>query len=126
MPRESMACGVFSSPPNLETFYLNLQYDFPDEAKTWIFFGVAGDVGTNLQALANGIGPPKLGGGVSSNGLYKYLAPWTRNTYSFVNISHDLTLAVRVSMEYGVYNTLYTTGVNADDQRIMMSWFYFF
>ena len=113
-------------PLNLETFYLNLQYYFPDEAKTWISFGVAGDVGTNLQALANGIGPQKLGGGVSSNGLYKYLAPWTRNTYSFVNISHDLTPAVRVSMEYGVYNTLYTTGVNADDQRIMMSWFYFF
>lgn len=113
-------------PLDLETFYLNLQYYFPDQAKTWISVGFAGDIGTNIQSLANSIGPKTLGGGVSSNGLYKYLAPWSRNTYTFVNLSHDLTPAVRVSLEVGSYNTLYTTGITAADQRAMMSWFYFF
>lgn len=114
------------APLDLETFYLNLQYYFPDEAKTWISVGFAADVGTNLQSLANSIGPTKLGGAVSSNGLFKYLAPWTRNTFTFFDVDHDLTPAVRVAMEYGIYNTLYSTGINASDQRIMMSWFYFF
>ncbi|MHB1606908.1 MAG: hypothetical protein ACYCTV_11060 [Leptospirales bacterium] len=125
-PGNGILMGNAFAPLGLQTFYLNLQYYFPDQAKTWISTGFSADIGTNLQSLANTIGPTKLGGAVSSNGLYKYVAPWTRNTFTFFDVDHDLTPAVRVALEYGVYNTLYTTGINASDQRIMMSWFYFF
>ena len=125
-PGNGIIQGNAFAPIGLETFYLNLQYYFPDQAKTWISTGFSADIGTNLQSLADSIGPTKLGGAVSSNGLYKYVAPWTRNTFTFFDIDHDLTPAIRVAVEYGIYNTLYSTGVNAEDQRFMMSWFYFF
>ncbi|MGL3710740.1 hypothetical protein ACSYAY_07745 [Leptospirillum ferriphilum] len=43
-----------------------------------------------------------------------------------MNIWHDFTPAVRAGLEYGQYDTLYTTGISALDNRVMMSWFYFF
>ena len=72
-----------------------------------------------------GAGVPASGGG-SANGLYTYLQPDTHLTFAYVDLWHDFTPAVRAGLEYGQYDSLYTTGLNALDNRVMMSWFYLF
>ncbi|OOH70033.1 hypothetical protein [Leptospirillum ferriphilum] len=123
---EGFANGNAFVPLDIQTYNVNLQYYFPDDAHTSISLGFAVDNSSNLQSIADAVGATTLGGAGSTNGLYKYLAPWTRNTFTFVNIWHDFTPAVRAGLEYGQYDTLYTTGISALDNRVMMSWFYFF
>ena len=125
---EGFANGNAFVPLDIQTYNVNLQYYFPDDAHTSISLGFAVDNSSNLQSIANAVGNQGqgLGGAGSTNGLYKYLAPWTRNTFTFVNLWHDFTPAVRAGIEYGQYDTLYTTGISTLDNRVMMSWFYFF
>ncbi|MHB1285741.1 MAG: hypothetical protein ACYCYP_04125 [Leptospirales bacterium] len=115
-------------PLDIQTYNVDLQYYFPDDAHTSIALGFAVDNASNLQSIANTVGSSgsKLGGAGSTNGLYKYLSPYTRNTFAFVDLWHDFTPAVRVGLEYGQFDTLYATGFSALDNRMMMSWFYFF
>ena len=123
---EGFANGSAFVPLDIQTYNMNLQYYFPDDAHTSISLGFAVDNSSNLQSIANVVGATSLGGAGSSNGLYKYLAPWTRNSFTFVNVWHDFSPAVRAGIEYGQYDTLYATGISALDNRVMMSWFYFF
>ncbi len=113
-------------PLDTRSFNVDLQYYFPDEAHTSISVGLAQTDATNLQSIANAVGAYNTGGAGSTNGLFKYSAAWTANTFAFVDLWHDFTPAVRAGLEYGQYDTLYTTGMNAIDNRVMMSWFYFF
>ena len=123
---EGVLNGGYFEPLDIQTYNVDLQYYFPDDARTSISIGFAAVDASNLQQVANFMGPASLGGGGSTNGLYKYLAPDSRETYAFVNIWHDFTPAVRAGLEYGQYDSLYTTGLNALDNRVMMSWFYLF
>ncbi len=113
-------------PLDVQTYNMNLQYYFPDDAHTSISLGIAVDNSTNLQSIANAVGVANTGGAGSANGLFKYTAAWTRNTFAFVDLWHDFTPAVRAGLEFGQYDTLYTTGLSALDNRVMMSWFYLF
>ncbi|MHB1606523.1 MAG: hypothetical protein ACYCTV_09065 [Leptospirales bacterium] len=113
-------------PLDVQTYNMNLQYYFPDDAHTSISLGIAVDNSTNLQSIANAVGALNTGGAGSANGLFKYTAAWTRNTFAFVDLWHDFTPAVRAGLEFGQYDTLYTTGLSALDNRVMMSWFYLF
>ncbi|MHB1562618.1 MAG: hypothetical protein ACYCXP_00760 [Leptospirillum sp.] len=113
-------------PLDTRSFNVDLQYYFPDDAHTSIAVGLAQTDATNLQSIANAVGAYNTGGAGSTNGLFKYSAAWTANTFAFVDLWHDFTPAVRAGLEYGQFDTLYTTGMNAIDNRVMMSWFYFF
>lgn len=113
-------------PLDVQTYNMNLQYYFPDDAHTSISLGIAVDNSTNLQSIANAVGAQNTGGAGSTNGLFKYTAAWTRNTFAFADLWHDFTPAVRAGLEFGQYDTLYTTGLSALDNRVMMSWFYLF
>ncbi len=124
---EGVLNGTVFMPLDIQTYNVVLQYYFPDDAHTSISLGFAVDNASNLTAIYNMPGGGNsLGGAGSANGLYKYLSPWNRNTYSFANVWHDFTPAVRAGLEYGQYDTLYTNGMAALDNRVMMSWFYFF
>ena len=112
-------------PLDIQTYNADLQYYFPDDARTSIVVGFAADNASNLQQLANaGIGG--LGGALSTNGLYTYLEPDTHLTFTYVDLWHDFTPAVRAGLEFGQYDAVYANGVNALDNRVMMSWFYLF
>lgn len=113
-------------PMDIQTYNADLQYYFPDDAHTSVVVGFAVDNASNLQQIASSIGPENLGGAGSSNGLYKYLVPDTHMTFAYVDLWHDFSPAVRAGIEYGQYDAVYTNGVNALDNRVMMSWFYFF
>lgn len=122
---EGVLNGTVFMPLDIQTYNMNLQYYFPDDAHTSVSLGFAVDNSSNLQSIYN-LSGGKLAAGGSVNGLYKYAAPWTRNTFAFVDLWHDFTPAVRAGLEFGQYDTLYTTGLSALDNRVMMSWFYLF
>lgn len=113
-------------PLDIQTYNADLQYYFPDDARTSLVVGFAVDNASNLQQIANVVGPTSLGGGGSTNNLYSYLQPDTHLTFAYVDLWHDFTPAVRAGLEFGQYDAVYAGGANALDNRIMMSWFYLF
>ena len=117
-------------PLDIQTYNADLQYYFPDDARTSVVVGFAVDNASNLQQISGalggfGAGVPASGGG-SANGLYTYLQPDTHLTFAYVDLWHDFTPAVRAGLEFGQYDAVYTGGANALDNRVMMSWFYLF
>ncbi len=113
-------------PLDIETYNADLQYYFPDNAKTSLVLGFAVDRASNLQQIASAVGGAAIGGADSSNGLYNYLFPDTQLTFAYVDLWHDFTPAIRAGLEFGQYDALYTNGMSSLDDRIMMSWFYLF
>ena len=115
-------------PLDIQTYNADLQYYFPDDARTSIVLGIAVDNASNLQQISGALGgvPSTLGGAGSTNGLYSYLEPDTHLTFAYVDLWHDFTPAVRAGLEFGQYDAVYVGGANALDNRVMMSWFYLF
>ncbi len=115
-------------PLDIQTYNADLQYYFPDDARTSIVVGFAVDNASNLQQISGALGgfPTSLGGAGSTNGLYSYLQPDTHLTFAYVDLWHDFTPAVRAGLEFGQYDAVYVGGANALDNRVMMSWFYLF
>ncbi len=113
-------------PLDIQTYNADLQYYFPDDARTSIVLGIAVDNASNLQQISGALGGPALGGAGSTNGLYSYLEPDTHLTFAYVDLWHDFTPAVRAGLEFGQYDAVYVGGANALDNRVMMSWFYLF
>ncbi|MHB8369288.1 MAG: hypothetical protein ACYDBP_06275 [Leptospirales bacterium] len=113
-------------PLDIQTYNADLQYYFPDDARTSIVLGIAVDNASNLQQIANVVGPTSLGGGGGANGIYTYLQPDTHLTFAYADLWHDFTPQVRAGLEFGQYDAVYVGGANAIDNRVMMSWFYLF
>ncbi|MCL5285161.1 MAG: hypothetical protein M1313_05325 [Nitrospirae bacterium] len=115
-------------PLDIQTYNADLQYYFPDDARTSVVVGFAVDNASNLQQIANviGGGGVPLGGAGGTNALVSYLQPDTHLTFAYVDLWHDFTPAVRAGLEFGQYDAVYTNGMNALDNRVMMSWFYLF
>ena len=116
-------------PLDIQTYNADLQYYFPDDARTSIVLGIAVDNASNLQQISGalgGFGSTNPAGGGSANGYYTYLQPDTHLTFAYVDLWHDFTPAVRAGLEFGQYDAVYTGGANALDNRVMMSWFYLF
>ena len=116
-------------PLDIQTYNADLQYYFPDDARTSVVVGFAVDNASNLQQISGalgGFGAALPSGGGSANGLYTYLQPDTHLTFAYVDLWHDFTPAVRAGLEFGQYDAVYTGGANALDNRVMMSWFYLF
>jgi hypothetical protein len=115
-------------PLDIQTYNADLQYYFPDDARTSVVVGFAVDNASNLQQIANvlGGGGVPLGGQGGTNSLVTYLQPDTHLTFTYVDVWHDFTPAVRAGLEFGQYDAVYTNGMNALDNRVMMSWFYLF
>ena len=116
-------------PLDIQTYNADLQYYFPDDARTSVVVGFAVDNASNLQQISGalgGFGANLPSGGGSSNGLYNYLEPDTHLTFAYVDLWHDFTPAVRAGLEFGQYDAVYVGGANALDNRVMMSWFYLF
>ncbi len=117
-------------PLDIQTYNADLQYYFPDDARTSIVVGFAVDNASNLQQIAGALGGFGVGvpasGAASTNALYTYLQPDTHLTFAYVDLWHDFTPQVRAGLEFGQYDAVYTSGVNALDNRVMMSWFYLF
>ena len=113
-------------PLDIQTYNADLQYYFPDDARTSVVLGIAVDNASNLQQIANVLGGPAIGGGGATNALVTYLQPDTHLTFAYVDLWHDFTPAVRAGLEFGQYDAVYTSGANALDNRVMMSWFYLF
>ena len=116
-------------PLDIQTYNADLQYYFPDDARTSVVLGIAVDNASNLQQIANTVGPANFSNlsKASPNGsLYDYLQPDTHLTFAYVDLWHDFTPAVRAGLEFGQYDAVYVGGANALDNRVMMSWFYLF
>jgi len=113
-------------PLDIQTYNADLQYYFPDDARTSVVLGIAVDNASNLQQIANVVGPTNLGGTGSANGIYTYLQPDTHLTFAYADLWHDFTPQVRAGLEFGQYDAVYVGGANALDNRVMMSWFYLF
>ena len=113
-------------PLDIQTYNADLQYYFPDDARTSVVLGIAVDNASNLQQIANVVGPTNLGGGGPNASPYTYLQPDTHLTFAYVDLWHDFTPAVRAGLEFGQYDAVYAGGANALDNRVMMSWFYLF
>ena len=113
-------------PLDIQTYNADLQYYFPDDARTSIVAGIAVDNASNLQQIANVVGPTSLGGASPNASPYTYLEPDTHLTFAYVDLWHDFTPQVRAGLEFGQYDAVYVGGANALDNRVMMSWFYLF
>ena len=113
-------------PLDIQTYNADLQYYFPDDARTSVVLGIAVDNASNLQQIANVVGPTSLGGGSPNASPYTYLEPDTHLTFAYVDLWHDFTPQVRAGLEFGQYDAVYVGGANALDNRVMMSWFYLF
>jgi len=115
-------------PLDIQTYNADLQYYFPDDARTSVVVGFAVDNASNLQQIASVVGPANFARtGSSANGsIYNYLQPDTHLVFSYVDLWHDFTPQVRAGLEFGQYDATYVGGVSALDNRVMMSWFYLF
>ncbi len=113
-------------PLDIQTYNADLQYYFPDDARTSVVLGIAVDNASNLQQLSGSFGGSVIGGAASTNGLYTYLQPDTHLTFAYADLWHDFTPQVRAGLEFGQYDAVYVGGANALDNRVMMSWFYLF
>ncbi len=113
-------------PLDIQTYNADLQYYFPDDARTSVVLGIAVDNASNLQQIANVVGPTSLGGASPNASPYTYLEPDTHLTFAYADLWHDFTPQVRAGLEFGQYDAVYVGGANALDNRVMMSWFYLF